>query len=85
MRAAAGSVRFAASEPNTAAAVCFIIWMHDVRRATSRVEFTAGKSRAIMTTPMAMTISNSINVNANLRMIPALQFAGYSRRESNES
>jgi hypothetical protein len=47
----------------TASPSCLRLLVHWIRRAASRAAYTAGNSRAIKTAMMAITTSNSINVN----------------------
>src|SRR5690242_8140903 len=59
-----GSLLLASWKPCNATPICFRLLMHCVREAASRTFCTAGTNRAIRMAIMAMTTSNSINVNA---------------------
>ena len=50
-----------------AKAICFMLFVHWIRRAASRADWTAGSNSAINTAMMAITTSNSINVNPRRR------------------
>src|SRR5215216_2556868 len=47
-----------------ARAICFMLFMHFMRFAASRIFWTAGSSRPIRMAMMAMTTSNSMSVKA---------------------
>src|SRR5437868_2262622 len=47
---------------------CFRLLVQEARRAASRADWTAGRSRAIKTAMIAMTTSNSIRVKPRDRL-----------------